>query len=262
MNDTVYIYKNLGETPLEALTRLRLERPELQNEKLSYAGRLDPMAEGVILVLIGEANKSREKYLNLSKEYEFEVLFGFATDTYDLLGLVVEAKSSEIFHLRGSHSVIREGRKREKFQRTELLSILQNFLGKQDQEYPPYSSKTVLGKPLFAWAKEGKIKDIEIPKREIEIFDIELLSMSEILGAELLKSIIEKISKVKGDFRQEEIISLWKTTLSKRADIKFPIAKIRMHASSGTYARSVANEIGKKLGLPSIAYSIKRTAYR
>ena len=67
MDSVLTVYKKRGETPLQALNRLRKEAPKLENEILSYAGRLDPLAEGLMLVLIGEANKKREKYLNLDK---------------------------------------------------------------------------------------------------------------------------------------------------------------------------------------------------
>ena len=77
----VNLYKNLGETPRERLERLRLQKPHYAHEVLSYAGRLDPMAEGVMLCLVGSANHRREEYLNKGKEYILDVLFGFATDT-------------------------------------------------------------------------------------------------------------------------------------------------------------------------------------
>ena len=84
------LYKQLGETPRERLERLRVQKPHYEHEVLSYAGRLDPMAEGVMLCLVGSANKRREAYLELSKEYVLDILFGFSTDTYDVLGRVME----------------------------------------------------------------------------------------------------------------------------------------------------------------------------
>ena len=240
----IEIYKNLGETPLQALNRLRLEQPELKNEKLSYAGRLDPMAEGVMLVLVGGENKNRNKYLNLSKEYEFEVLFSFSTDTYDLLGLVDKVSLPGII------------------ENDKIVNELKTFLGKQKEQYPPFSSKPVFGKPLFTWAREGKLEDIEIPSKEIEIFDIKLIDTKLITSKELLDSIKNKISKIKGDFRQEDIIKRWTSVMNENPTAKFTLAKIKMHASSGTYARNIAYKLGQKLGIPSLAYSIKRTAYK
>ena len=74
MDQTLTIYKNEGETPLECLERFRVEQPIYKDAVLSYAGRLDPMAEGVMLVLVDEENKNREKYLSLDKTYEVEIL--------------------------------------------------------------------------------------------------------------------------------------------------------------------------------------------
>jgi tRNA pseudouridine55 synthase len=241
----IYIYKNPGETPLEALDRLRVEKPEYKDERLSYAGRLDPMAEGVMLIMIGEENKEREKYLNMGKVYEFEVLFGFATDTFDLLGLVTDYTKDNI-----------------ELNREQVADALKNFKGIRSQIYPAYSSKTVAGRPLFEYARAGKLDEIEMPTREVEIFDIELLDVRRINKMELAASLAEKIGKVKGDFRQQEILGKWGSVLVETNASVFHIAKIRMHCSSGTYARSVASELGGGLGLPALAYSIKRIAYK
>lgn len=240
----IYIYKNLGETPLEALDRLRIEKPEYRDEKLSYAGRLDPMAEGVMLVMVGEENKEREKYLNLEKEYEFEVLFGFATDTFDLLGLVSDYSPNDI-----------------EIKEEEIKDVLGKFKGVRSQVYPAYSSKTVAGKPMFEYARAGKLDEIGMPIKEVEIFDIQLSGMSKISQPELIRSLAERVGKVRGDFRQVEILERWGNVLAQTDALSFPVIKIRMHCSSGTYARALAHELGRALGLPTLAYSIKRTRY-
>ncbi|HDQ16562.1 MAG TPA: hypothetical protein ENN31_00340, partial [Candidatus Vogelbacteria bacterium] len=85
------IYKPQGLTPKETLNLLRLERPDLVEEPLSYAGRLDPLAEGVLPVLVGkEENQNREKYLKMDKKYLARFIFGFSTDTGDIMGLIKE----------------------------------------------------------------------------------------------------------------------------------------------------------------------------
>lgn len=76
MPTTALIYKHIGETPLEALERFRREQGIAADVPMTYAGRLDPMAEGLLLILLGEECKNKEKYLGLDKEYEVEVLFG------------------------------------------------------------------------------------------------------------------------------------------------------------------------------------------
>jgi tRNA pseudouridine55 synthase len=135
MKDRVIkVYKKVGETPLDCIHNLKKERPELGLLPMTYAGRLDPLAEGVLLILVGEECNKKDEYLNLPKEYEVDVLFGFATDTYDILGKVMKYETpSEILFERSSE-------------------ILPNFIGKVKQSYPPYSSRPVNGKPLFMWA--------------------------------------------------------------------------------------------------------------
>ncbi len=119
------LYKRMGETPRERLERLRREKPMYAQEVLSYAGRLDPMAEGVLLALVGSANKRREAYLDMSKEYVLDVLFGFSTDTHDVLGRIMEWGDSASVTKR------------------QIELGLNEFRGSVSQEYPPFSSKTV-----------------------------------------------------------------------------------------------------------------------
>ncbi|MEI7513393.1 MAG: hypothetical protein WCJ74_02100, partial [bacterium] len=75
---------------------------------------------------------------------------------------------------------------------------------------------------------------------------------------DLLKDIEEKIRSVKGDFRQEIILSKWKEVLGD-VDMNFQIVKIKAEVSSGTYMRTLAHEWGKALGVPALAYHIVRT---
>jgi tRNA pseudouridine(55) synthase len=223
MEKVFKLYKNLGETPLECMERFRAENPEYAEEKMTYAGRLDPMAEGLLIVLVGEECKKKDEYLGLDKEYIFEVLFGITTDTYDILGIPQENYSNV---------------------RTNVRIDLEKFLGKRVQEYPAYSSRT------FQMARDGV--DFEPPTKEVEIFDIEMLEEREIDKETLQKEILERIDLVKGDFRQEETKNAWKNIL-ENAPEKFRIAKFRINCSSGTYVRSICNELG------GLAYSIKRT---
>ena len=88
MKKLLVLNKREGETPLEALENWRLKHKKYKDVKMTYAGRLDPMASGLLVILAGEETKNKEKYLGLDKEYEFEVLFGFSTDTYDILGKI------------------------------------------------------------------------------------------------------------------------------------------------------------------------------
>lgn len=235
------LYKNLGETPRERLERLRVQQPHYAHEVLSYAGRLDPMAEGVMLCLVGAANKQRESYLDLSKEYTLDILFGFATDTYDILGRVMETGDAPAL----TRSSIQKG--------------LNEFRGEVHQEYPPFSSKTVEGKALFEWARGNALSSIILPSRSVTIFDISVTHLYRVEEPVLFSYIQENVEKVQGDFRQEEIMRLWKRNLKEAGTRVFGAATVHISCTSGTYARSIAHGLGKHLGVPALALHILRT---
>ena len=241
MKKVILLNKKEGETPLAALMRLRSRDVRYKDVKMAYAGRLDPMASGLLLILLGEEVKKKEKYLKLSKEYEFEMLFGFATDTYDILGKITSS----------IESLPKESELKNSIKRN-LLSLK----GRQIQKYPLFSSKTVKGKPLFTYAREGR--EVEAPEREIYVKKLKFVSLKEISGKKLLKNIEKRIDKVEGDFRQKEILGIWRKglTLSARP---FYFAKLSIECGSGTYVRGIANELGERMGIPALAYSIKRT---
>lgn len=235
------LYKNVGETPRERLERLRVQKPHYEHEVLSYAGRLDPMAEGVLLCLVGQANKQRDKYLNFSKEYTLDVLFGFSTDTYDVLGRVMDFGDTDGI----SKELVTQG--------------LNEFRGHLEQEYPPFSSKTVEGRALFEWARSDALDSVVLPQRSVTIYDISLVSMYKVDEPTLLSYIEESVNKVEGDFRQDEILRVWKRRLKKEGDREFPCATINVSCSSGTYVRSIAHELGNQFDIPALALHILRT---
>ena len=78
----LYLEKPLGLSPLDLIQSLPQE-----GHKYSFAGRLDPMARGKMIVLQDEECKNQDLYCGLDKTYEFSILYGFQTDTYDVLGL-------------------------------------------------------------------------------------------------------------------------------------------------------------------------------
>lgn len=239
VKNIILLDKPIGVTPLQLIEQFRIAHPEYAREKLGYAGRLDPMAEGLMLVLVGDENKKRKVYEALPKTYEFSVLFGIATDTYDVMGKIVSS-SGEL----------------DMFEK-KVQELLPQYIGKRKQSYPPYSSRTVNGKPLYYWAREGKLTDIVIPEKEIEIFDLQYMGKDEIASGVLLDTITQRLQNVQGQFRQGEILNIWKEFLSTPST--FPILHFSISCSSGTYVRSLAHVLGKELGIGAIAYTIKRT---
>lgn len=246
MKKVINIYKKAGETPLEAINRLRARNPEYQNVKITYAGRLDPLAEGALILLAGDAVYEKEKYLKMDKEYEAEILFGFETDTYDVLGLPERNK------------------KIENLKKEKLAESLKIFIGANKMPFPPYSSYKIKGKPLFQWAREGKLNEIKIPERKTTVYEIKLLSLKNISGEKLLQKIKQKINLIRGDFRQKEILKKWQEKMipdlsdSKNKEA-FWTAKIKIKCSSGTYVRSIAHKLGQNLKSGAVLFSLKRT---
>ncbi|NQV88089.1 MAG: hypothetical protein HQ402_00850 [Parcubacteria group bacterium] len=234
------LYKKLGETPYERVARFRAENPVYKDLSLTYAGRLDPMAEGVLLVVVGDEIKNKEKYIAMDKEYSFEILWGFETDTYDILGKVVDSRRSTM----------------------DIAQNIENFIpkyvGKIKQPYPPYSSKPVQGKPLLMWAREGKLNQITIPVADVEVSSLKVLGHRKISSIDLENFITGRIALTHGDFRQKQITEKWQEEMIKYPLDNFLVTSMSLQSSSGTYVRGIAHALGQDLGCGAIALTIVR----
>jgi len=251
MKPYVVLEKKVGETPLQTLESYRNSHPELLNVPMAYAGRLDPMAEGKLLVLMGDECKVQEKYHSLDKEYMFEVLFGVSSDTADVLGLLESCTVATL-------------------EKETVEKAVQKLIGNIELPYPHFSSKTVTGKPLHVWKLEGRIGEIEIPKKRSTIYKLNLQILKKVTSTEVYTYATEKIetilpvieeSKALGnDFRRADVRTSWKKFQEQHEPLQtFFIAQFICIASSGTYMRTLAEVIAKELGTCGLAYSIKRT---
>lgn len=239
MLDTVLpVDKPLGMTPLELLDELRIQMPELSAIRMSYAGRLDPMASGLMLVLVGAMNNEREAYLGLSKQYRFEILAGISTDTGDILGIPAVAELGKSI---GD------------------WSILDTLEGEITLAYPPYSAKPVLGKPLWWWARQHRLDEISVPNHTTSIYSLSYVNSYQLTLGQLRRQIKQRISLVTGDFRQDIIIDAWDRSLAESNVTQLWIHQLHLHCSSGTYVRSLVEAIGRLAGTQAMAYSIRRT---
>lgn len=235
----ILIYKPQGFTPLEVINYL--QNIEKTSSKLAYAGRLDPMAEGLLLILENDECKDRKSFENLDKTYEFEAFFGLSTDSYDTLGIITK------------ENIIRdypESKNLEKY----ILNHSHIF----NQPYPPYSSARVCGKPLFYWARNGVISNIEIPSKKVTIKDIKLTSYAKWPFELLYEKITKNINSVNGDFRQDIILNNWKTIRVKLKNAELVVAKFLIQCSTGFYVRAYVNKMGEDLKIPATTLSIKR----
>lgn len=233
------VYKMIGETPLGVIERIRQSFPEYVDTPMTYAGRLDPMAEGLLLLLAGDECHHKENYMSLDKTYYVQIILGIGTDTGDGLGMVDTDQTS--WQVKDN----------------DIQQVVQGFQGTFLQEYPSYSSKTFQGKPLFSYARQG----IDVPSQhhEITIHDIAVTHIQHIPLQNIVDSLFQSIDKIQGDFRQGQIKQSWQSLL---VDIPgttmYTVVDICVTASRGAYMRQLAKDIGKKLGIPACAGHIYR----
>lgn len=151
MDGILNFYKPRGKTSFQIVS---LVRRLTQTKRVGHAGTLDPMAEGVLVVLLGRATKLSERLMASEKTYRGEITLGLRTETADITGRILEEK---IVPLLSSD---------------QITESLQSFVGKIVQKTPPYSAMKVGGKRLYELARQN----IYIaPPRQVEIFSVELL---------------------------------------------------------------------------------------
>lgn len=239
--------KQVGETCLAALERVRASDPALRGVPMTYAGRLDPMASGQLLILIGDECKDRAHYDGLDKSYEFEVLLGASSDTGDVLGLAELGEPVSVSDVAARAAV-------------------ESMRGAHELPYPAFSSRTVAGKPLYQWALEARLDEIQIPTARMAVRSIEYRDSRSIDAAALLRDIEAKLAllhtnpedtRLGSDFRKPQILMRWRALLTGvRA---FTILSCAADVASGTYIRALAPKIAERLGTAGLAYAIHRT---
>ncbi|MBQ6841496.1 MAG: tRNA pseudouridine(55) synthase TruB [Bacilli bacterium] len=151
-------------------------------KKIGHTGTLDPLATGVLVMCLGKYTKLVDELSFLEKEYIAEIKVGVLTDTLDITGNILEERSCLI-------------------NKDEVLRAFEEIKGKFIQTIPKYSAKKINGKKLYEYAREGK--EIELPTNEVEIFDIELLDITEdtikfrtlVSKGTYIRSVIEEICK-------------------------------------------------------------------
>lgn len=148
------VYKEQGYTSFDVVAKLR---GILKQKKIGHTGTLDPMAEGVLLVCLGQATKLSEMLIDKDKTYRCVMLLGKTTDTEDVTGKVL----TETAEIPDEASV------------TEAVN---SFIGTYGQIPPMYSAIKVNGKKLYEYARQGI--EIERSPREVTIFELKIEDMS------------------------------------------------------------------------------------
>jgi len=193
MNGIINVYKEAGFTSHDVVAKLR---GITKQKKIGHTGTLDPDAEGVLPVCLGNATKLCGLLSEKEKTYKAVLLLGQTTDTQDVSGKVLSV--SEV-----------------KAEENEVQKTIESFLGDYDQIPPMYSALKVGGKKLYELAREGK--EVERSARRVRILDIRIE---------------------------------W---------IRLPEVCFTVTCSSGTYIRTLCQDIGEKLGCGGCMKSLLRT---
>ena len=153
MNGLLLVNKKSNITSSDVVIKVR---KLLNIKKVGHTGTLDPLAEGLLIITVGNATRIQELITEKDKEYIATMKLGIKTDTYDTEGKIIDQK--------------------EVPNNLNIEEVLNSYIKKYNQEVPIYSSIKVNGKKLYEYARENI--EVELPKREVEIKDIKLLSIN------------------------------------------------------------------------------------
>lgn len=153
MNGIIIVNKPQGFTSQDVVSKIK---KILNEKKAGHTGTLDPLATGVLPVLLGNSTKLSKYLVEHDKIYVAKIRLGEKTETGDSEGKIIEEKNVPELSV------------------SKVENVLNSFLGKQMQLPPMYSAIKVNGKKLYEYARNGQTADI--PEREIEVYSISLIS--------------------------------------------------------------------------------------
>jgi tRNA pseudouridine55 synthase len=156
MNGVLIIDKPPGFTSHDVVNRVRRI---LEQRSVGHLGTLDPLATGVLPIVLGNLTRLAQFYTTSEKKYEGTIRFGFATDTYDAEGEATsepQAVSTSLENLR---------------------QLAQQFHGSISQAPPPFSAKKIQGVPAYKHAR--KKKEVKLAPVQLEIFEFEIMSYAD-----------------------------------------------------------------------------------
>jgi tRNA pseudouridine55 synthase len=168
MNGIVNLDKPAGISSARAVARVKRLLP--RGTKIGHAGTLDPFATGVLLLLVGKATKQCERLMGDAKQYETTIKLGAITATLDPESPEETFSSSRGLGVPPQHPFEQLGRDA---QATEILTVLQRFVGEIQQRPPAFSAMKVGGQRAYKLARGGQ--SVELAPRAVRVYGIELL---------------------------------------------------------------------------------------
>jgi tRNA pseudouridine55 synthase len=195
LEGVLLVDKPRDHTSHDVVARLR---GKLKMKRIGHAGTLDPMATGLLIILVGKATRVSQYLISLDKEYEGTIELGKVTDTQDADGEVMETRPVPPLTEAG------------------VLAAIKGFIGDQYQMPPMYSAIKIKGVPLYKSARKGE--EIAREPRFIRVMSWELTRFAP------------------------------------------PQLDFRLRCTKGTYVRTLAHDLGQKLGCGAHLGALRRTA--
>ena len=157
MDGIIVINKEKGYTSNDVVQIIK----KIFKEKVGHTGTLDPIATGVLPILIGKGTKCSKYLINHDKIYTATLKLGIKTDTGDITGNIIEKKDIDYTALNIKN----------------INDIFSKMIGEIEQIPPMYSAIKINGKKLYEYARNGQI--IDVKPRKIEIYDLKLLELKK-----------------------------------------------------------------------------------
>jgi len=164
MNGIIIVNKERGYTSRDVVN---IVGKHLGTKKIGHTGTLDPIAEGVLVLVVGKCTKLTDYLTSEYKEYIAEFSLGYETDTLDSTGKIINE----------SNKIVSE---------YEIEKVINSFCGKYDQVVPKYSAVKINGKKLYEYARNDE--EIILPSRLVDIREIEVLNIGETIKIRCLVS--------------------------------------------------------------------------
>ena len=158
MNGIIIVNKSKGYTSHDIVAKVK----KITGEKVGHTGTLDPLATGVLPILIGKGTLCSKYLMNHDKTYKVLLKLGIKKSTGDEEGEIIQEETVD----------------EEILDERNVKTVLNSFLGEQMQIPPIYSAIKVKGKKLYEYAKKGQ--KVEIEPRKITIYDIKLLKINKV----------------------------------------------------------------------------------
>jgi|YelNatPaOPRAMG01_1025707.scaffolds.fasta_scaffold00189_30 tRNA pseudouridine55 synthase len=252
MRGIILVNKEVG---LSSYDLIRIVKNRLgTNYKIGHAGTLDPIANGVVILLFNEATKISNFLMAYEKEYLAVIKLGIQTDTDDITGKVIEKK------------------KVPRLKKEEILEILKSFVGRIEQQPPIYSAIKINGEPSYLKAR--KKEAVVLEKRLVECQQLELIDYFQ--DVILIKAVVGKgfylralardiglkigcgatlagLKRIKiGKWQIEDCLKIWEISKENIEKRLIPIKEALYQFKEYYYDQKIINDLknGKKIFSP------------